>query len=147
MLILVTLLILNMTHLELAYERLLRHFRGRPFNFQEALESLGLKSSYVKNLLSELGKKGWLHSTPDPEEARRVIYRLDLAAAGEVNSENVQSMLGEYMGEYILLVNGRIMDKDNDIQKLLRRALRRHKPGEIYITSAGRPKELVTVGF
>ena len=147
MLILVTLLILNMTHVELAYERLLRRFRGKPFNFQEALESLGLKSSYVKNLLSELGKKGWLHSTPDPAEARRVIYRLDLAAAGEVNSENVQSMLGEYMGEYVLLVNGRIIDKDDDIQRLLRRALKKYKPSEIYITSAGRPKELVTVGF
>ena len=136
-----------MTHVELAYERLLRHFQGRPFNFQEAVECLGLKSSYVKNLLSELGKKAWLHSTPDPAEARRVIYRLDLATAGEVNSENVQSMLGEYMGEYVLLVNGRIMDKDDDIQRLLRRALRKYKRGQIYITSAGRPKELVTVGF
>lgn len=136
-----------MTHLELAYERLFRRFRGRPFSFEEALGSLGLKPGYVKNLLSGLGQKGWLHSTPDPQEARRVVYRLDLAAAGEVNSENVQSMLSEYMGEYVLLVNGRIMDKDKDIQRLLRRGLTKYKPGEIYITSAGRPKELVTVGF
>ena len=45
------------------------------------------------------------------------------------------------------LVNGRIIDKDDDIQRLLRRALKKYKPSEIYITSAGRPKELVTVGF
>jgi len=136
-----------MTYLDDAYGRLLKSLGGRPFRLNEVVEALGLRPGYVKNLLSELGRRGWVSTMPDPTEARRTIYRLDLAAAGEVESVPVQSMLGEHIGEYVLLVNGTIVDKDEDVQRLLRRALRKYKPEQIYITSAGRPKEIVTIGF
>jgi len=136
-----------MSYLESAYGRLLRKFGGKPFSSEEVAEALGLRPGYVKNLLGELKRRNWLSSTRDPREARRVIYRLDLAAASEVNTDPVQSMLGDYIGEYVLLVNGRIVDKGADVQRLLRRALKKYRPEEVYITSAGRPKEVVTVGF
>jgi len=84
-----------MTYVESAYGRLLKRFGGRPFRAEDVEKALGLRAGYVKNLLSELKRKGWISSTPDPEEARRTIYRLDLAAAGEVNASPVQSMLGQ----------------------------------------------------
>jgi len=136
-----------MTYLDETYGRLLKSFGGRPFRSKEVTEALRLRPGYVKNLLSELRKRGWVSAMPDPTEARRTIYRLDLAAAGEVESAPVQSMLGEHIGEYVLLVNGAIVDKDGDVQRLLRRALKKYKPEQIYITSAGRPKEIVTIGF
>jgi len=136
-----------MPYLEAMYENLLRTFGGRPFRSKQVAEALRLKPSYVKNLLSELRRRGWISSMQDPAEARHTIYRLDLAAASEINTGGVQSMLGQYIGEYVLLVNGKIVDKNADIQGLLRRALRKYKPEEIYITNAGRPREIVTVGF
>lgn len=136
-----------MVYLENAYERLLRKFGGRPFRSGEVAEALGLKPSYVKNLLSELKRRNWISSMPDPTEARRTIYRLDLAATSEINASGVRSMLGEYSGEYVLVVNGKIIDKSTDIQRLLRKALKKYKPGQIHITTVGRPKEIVTVGF
>ena len=136
-----------MTYLDDAYGRLLKSFGGRPFRLNDVSKAFGLRPGYVKNLLSGLRRRGWVSTMPDPTEARRTIYRLDLAAAGEVDSTPVQSMLGEHIGEYVLLVNGAIVDKDEDIQRLLRRALKKYKPEQIYITSAGRPKEIVTIGF
>jgi len=136
-----------MTYIDDIYGRLLKSFDGRPFRLKEVTESLRLRPGYVKNLLSELRRRGWVSTMPDPTEARRTIYRLDLAAANEVDSAPVQSMLGEHIGEYVLLINGAIVDKDEDVQRLLRRALKNYKPEQIYITSAGRPKEIVTIGF
>jgi len=136
-----------MTYLDDAYGRLLKIFGGRPFKLGEVIEALGLRPGYVKNLLSELRRRGWVSTMTDPTEARRTIYRLDLASASEVDSAPVQSMLGEHIGEYVLLVNGAIVDKDGDVQRLLRRALKKYKPEQIYITSAGRPKDIVTIGF
>ncbi|MGQ9514451.1 MAG: hypothetical protein ACUVTL_05310 [Thermoproteota archaeon] len=136
-----------MAYLDDAYGRLLKSFGGRSFGSKEVAKALGLRPGYVKNLLSELRRRGWISAMPDPSDARRAIYRLDLAAAGEVDSDLAQSMLGEHIGEYVLLVNGAIVDKDGDVQRLLKRALKRYKPEQIFITSAGRPREIVTIGF
>ncbi|MEM3469928.1 MAG: hypothetical protein QXZ36_04190, partial [Thermoproteota archaeon] len=113
----------------------------------EAAKALGVKPSYMKNLLSELRRKGWLISKPDPNDARRAVYNLDLTVISEMKREGVGSAITSYEGEYVLFVNGRIVDKDYDVQRLIRRALKKYKPGEIYITSVGRPRELVTIGF
>ncbi|MEM3660538.1 MAG: hypothetical protein QXU11_09025 [Thermoproteota archaeon] len=134
-------------YLENAYSRLLRKFGGSPFNIVEAAKALGVKPSYMKNLLSELRRKGWLISKPDPEDARRAVYNLDLTVISEMKREGVGSAISSYEGEYVLFVNGRIVDKDYDVQRLIRRALKKYKPSEIYITSIGRPRELVTIGF
>ncbi|MEM2057537.1 MAG: hypothetical protein QXO76_04720 [Thermoproteota archaeon] len=134
-------------YLENAYSRLLRKFGGSPFNIEEAARALGVKPSYMKNLLSELRRKGWLISKPDPEDARRAVYNLDLTVISEMKREGVGSAISSYEGEYVLFVNGRIVDKDYDVQRLIRRALKKYKPSEIYITSMGRPRELVTIGF
>jgi hypothetical protein len=133
-------------YLENAYTVLLRKFGGRSFRLEEAAKVLGVKPSYMKNLLSELRRRGWLISKPDPNDARRAVYNLDLAVISKMKTE-VGSTISNHKGEYVLLVNGRIVDKDYDIQRLIRRALKKHKPGEIYITSVGRPRELVTIGF
>lgn len=134
-------------YLEKAYSRLLRKFGGSPFHIEEAARALGVKPSYMKNLLSELRRKGWLISKPDPNDARRAVYILDLAVINEMKTEGVGSAISSYEGEYVLFVNGRIVDKDYDVQRLIRRALKKYKPGEIYITSVGRPRGLVTIGF
>ncbi|MEM3956885.1 MAG: hypothetical protein QXO47_01645 [Thermoproteota archaeon] len=134
-------------YLENAYSRLLRKFGGSPFNIEEAAKALGVKPSYMKNLLSELRRKGWLISKPDPNDARRAVYNLDLTVISEMKREGVGSAITSYEGEYVLFVNGRIVDKDYDVQRLIRRALKKYKPSEIYITSMGRPRELVTIGF
>ncbi|MGB9717952.1 MAG: hypothetical protein ACPL4E_05860 [Thermoproteota archaeon] len=133
-------------YLENAYAVILRKFGGGPFRLKEAAEALGVKPSYMKNLLSELRRRGWLISRPDPDDARRAVYNLDLAVISEMKS-GVSSTISNHEGEYILFVNGKMVDKDYDIQRLLRRALKKHKPGEIYITSVGRPRELVAIGF
>ncbi|MCX8183789.1 MAG: MarR family transcriptional regulator [Crenarchaeota archaeon] len=133
-------------YLENAYSGLLRKFGGRPFRLEEAARALGVKPSYMKNLLSELKRRGWLISKPDPEDARRAVYNLDLTFISEMKTE-VGSTITSHEGEYVLFVNGRIVDKDHDVQRLLRRALKKHKPDEIYITNVGRPRELVTIGF
>ncbi|MEM2945387.1 MAG: hypothetical protein QXI87_03460 [Thermoproteota archaeon] len=134
-------------YLENAYSRLLRKFGGSPFHIEEAARALGVKPSYMKNLLSELRRKGWLISKPDPNDARRAVYNLDLTVISEMKREGVGSAISSYEGEYVLFVNGRIVDKDYDVQRLIRRALKKYKPSEIYITSMGRPRELVTIGF
>ncbi|MEM3080072.1 MAG: hypothetical protein QXF21_07155 [Thermoproteota archaeon] len=134
-------------YLENAYSRLLRKFGGSPFHIEEAARALGVKPSYMKNLLSELRRKGWLISKPDPNDARRAVYNLDLTVISEMKREGVGSAISSYEGEYVLFVNGRIVDKDYDVQRLIRRALKKYKPSEIYITSVGRPRELVTIGF
>ncbi len=133
-------------YLENAYAVLLRKFGGRPFHLEEAAKALGVKPSYMKNLLSDLRRRGWLISKPDPNDARRAVYNLDLAVISGMKTE-VDPTISSHEGEYVLLVKGRIVDKDYDVQRLLRRALKKHKPGEIYITSVGRPRELVTIGF
>ncbi len=65
--------------------RKVKRFGGRPFRAEDVEKALDLRAGYVRNLLSELKRKGWLSSTPDLADARRTIYRLDLAAAGEIN--------------------------------------------------------------
>jgi len=130
-----------------AYTALLRKFWGRSFHLEEAAKALGVKPSYMKNLLSELRRKGWLISNPDSNDARRAVYNLDLAAISGMKTEKVGLTISSYEGEYVLFVNGRIVDRDYDIQKLIRRALKRYKPEEIYITNVGRARELVTIGF
>lgn len=133
-------------YLEKAYSRLLRRFGGRPFRLEEAAKALSVKPNYMKNLLSELRRRSWLISKPDSNDARRAVYILDLIAISEMETE-MSSMISNHEGEYVLFVNGRIVDRDYDIQRLIRRALKKHKPNEIYITNIGRPRELVTIGF
>jgi DNA-binding MarR family transcriptional regulator len=134
-------------YLENAYTALLRKFWGRSFHLEEAAKALGVKPSYMKNLLSELRRKGWLISNPDSNDARHAVYNLDLAAISGMKTEKVGSTISSYEGEYVLFVNGRIVDRDYDIQRLIRRALKKYKPEEIYITNVGRARELVTIGF
>jgi DNA-binding MarR family transcriptional regulator len=134
-------------YLENAYMVLLRKFGGKSFCLEEAAKALGVKPSYMKNLLSELRRRGWLISNPDSNDARRAVYNLDLAVISGMKTEKTDSKISSYEGEYVLFVNGRIVDKDHDIQRLIRRALKKYKPEEIYVTNVGKARELVTIGF
>jgi len=134
-------------HLENAYMALLRKFGGRSFHLEEAAKALGVKPSYMKNLLSELRHKGWIISNPGSNDARRAVYNLDLAVISGMKTEKVGLTISSYEGEYVLFINGKIVDKDHDIQRLIRRALKKYKPEEIYVTNVGRARELVTIGF
>lgn len=98
----------------------------------------------MKNLLSELRRRGWLISKPDEND---VLYILDLTFINEMKTCEVRTTISTYEGDYVLFVKGKVVDRDYDIQRLVRRTLKKYKPDEIYITNVGRPRKLVTIGF
>lgn len=57
---------------------LLRNVYGikKKFSFKEAEETLGDDSRIVNLCLSELKKRGWIESEPDPQDSRRKLYSL-----------------------------------------------------------------------
>jgi hypothetical protein len=57
-----------------------------------------------------------------------------------MKTEKVGLTISSYEGEYVLFVNGRIVDKDHDIQRLIRRALKKYKPEENLYNECGEGK-------
>jgi hypothetical protein len=69
----------------------------------------------------------------------------DLAVISGMKIGKKDSKITTYGGEYVLLANGSIVDRI--IQRLIRRALKKYRPEEIYIMNVERPRGHVTIGF
>ena len=136
-----------MAYLETVFLKLLDVFGGGEFKARDVSRKLQLKASYVKNLLSQLRKRGWIITRHDPESRRKRLYRLDLGAIEGARLGAGSRYLSDYRGEYVAFLGGKAVDHDADLQALTRRVLAKYPLDELFITNVGQPKELMRIGL
>lgn len=134
-----------MSYLPETLRKLARRFGAEPFEARDVEKALGLRPGYVRNLMSLLKGRRWIMAKPHPSTRRRRLYTVNYDAVSEATLGG--RLLGVELGEYVAFVNRRVVDHDADLQRLTQRVLRSHRPGEIFITNMGTPKERITIGF
>lgn len=134
--------------------RALTMFRWSPFTVNDLADKVGYSEGYVRNVLSEAVKSGEALTRVVEADKRKKMYRVNLKVVesavlkGGKERERVIEALGltkEYHGEYVVLINGKVIDHDDDLYALSERAFARYNPDEIIVTNVGRPKKMITI--
>ena len=134
-----------MSYVPETLRKLARRFGATPFETIDVEKALGLKRSYVKNLMGQLKARRWITAKPHPSTRRRRVYAINYDAVGEVAVGG--RLLGVELGEYVAFVNHRVIDHDPDLQRLTQRVMKSHRPEQVFITNMGTPKERISIGF
>lgn len=138
------------------YVRLLNTFLIDEFISDDVAERLGFRKGYARNLLSGLMKQGYVSSRPDEKDRRRRLYRLEVKALDEVLSLKPSlekreletlKLFKTYRGEYVAVVNGEVVDHDEDLQALAKRVLLKYPLESLYITCVGTPRRMGILEF
>lgn len=132
----------------------LKIFKWSPFTVNDLADKVGYSEGYVRNILSEAAKSGEVLTQVVEVDKRKRMYRVNLKVVeravlkGGKEKERVIETLGltkEYQGEYVALINGEVIDHDEDLYALSERAFARYKPDEIIVTNVGRPNRIITI--
>ena len=129
-------------------------FGFRFFRARELAERLGYSEGYVKNLISKAVASGKVTSYVSDEDKRVKIYRINPVAIknailrGGREKEGVIEALGlkeKYSGGYVALVEGEVVDHDEDLYALSDRVFASYPPEKIVLTNVGVPKKMITI--
>lgn len=126
------------------------------FTSDDIGERLGFRRGYVTNLVSELMRHGYLSSRTDEKDRRRRLYRLELRVLDEVLSSELSPerkdletlrLFKSYLGEYIAIVDKKVVDHDEDLQALAKRIIGKYPLGALYVTCVGTPRRTSILEF
>jgi len=129
-------------------------FGLRPFKAREFAEKLGYSQGYVKNLISKAVASGEVVSHVSVDDKRVKIYRInpavikDAIMRGGKEKEGIIESLGlkgKYSGGYVALLEGGVVDYDEDLYALSDRVFAEHPAEEIIVTNVGIPRKMITL--
>lgn len=132
------------------YTKMWDAFSISEFTLGEVASRLNIKKSYARNLLSQLISCGYVSSRADSEDKRRRLYRLRVKAFDEVlaskelleREEFELLKFKDYHGEYVAIVDMKVVDHDEDLQALGKRVLVKYPLESLYITCIGTPRRI-----
>jgi len=129
-------------------------FGLRPFKAKEFAEKLGYSQGYVKNLISKAVASGDVVSYVSADDKRVKIYRINPAMikdailrGGKEKEEVIESLglKGKHSGSYVALLEGEVVDYDEDLYALSDRVFAVHPAEKIFVTNVGIPRKMITL--
>jgi len=135
---------------------LLRAFRLHPFALEEATKRLRYSERYLRNVVSSALERGILLSSPAAPDRRRRQYRVswralreEMLKGGEARDRVVHALGLEpgYEGKYVALVDGVVVDFDDDLLALTDRVADRYPAEALLVTNVGEPRQPLTMGL
>jgi len=134
--------------------RALRVFGLRPFKARDFAKRLGYSEGYVRNVISEAVASGEVLAYVSDEDKRAKVYRINLTIIrkailkGGEEKKNIIEALGlegEYSGAYVALLNGEVVDYDDDLYALSDRVFTNYGLDEVVVTNVGIPRRITTM--
>lgn len=133
------------------YMKMWDAFGVSEFTLSDIVSRLDIKKSYARNLLSQLTSRGYVSSRADNADKRRRLYRLRVKAFDDVLASKellargefeLLKLFGSYRGEYVAIVDGKVVDHDEDLQALGKRVLGEYPLKSLYVTCIGTPRKI-----
>ena len=134
--------------------RALRTFGLGPFKARDFAERLGYSEGYVRNVISEAVASGEVLAYVSDEDKRVKVYRINssiirkaILKGGEEKKNIIEALglEGEYSGAYVALLNGEVVDYDDDLYALSGRVFANYGLDEVVVTNVGVPRKIITM--
>ena len=134
--------------------RALRTFGLGPFKARDFAERLGYSEGYVRNVISKAVASGEVLAYVSDEDKRVKVYRINSSIIrkailkGGEKKKNIIEALGlesEYSGAYVALLNGEVVDYDDDLYALSDRVFANYGLDEVVVTNVGVPGKIITM--
>jgi len=134
--------------------RALRVFGLRPFKARDFAKRLGYSEGYVRNVISEAVASGEVLAYVCEEDKRAKVYRINstiirkaILKGGEEKKNIIEALglEGKYSGAYVALLNGEVVDYDDDLYALSDRVFTNYGSDEVVVTNVGIPRKITTM--
>jgi len=134
--------------------RALRAFGLGPFKARDFAKRLGYSEGYVRNVISEAVASGEVLAYISDEDKRAKVYRINstiirkaILKGGEEKKNIIEALglEGKYSGAYVALLNGEVVDYDDDLYALSDRVFTNYGLDEVVVTNVGIPRKITTM--
>ena len=130
-------------------------FKNNSFDYEDIISITGLNKNSARNLISDLMKEGMLISKTSLNDKRKSnfllnwLYIVQKLKKPDKHYTNILKMLGlnESLNKHVLLKNFEIIDQDDNLLTLTRRAWDKIPSDDTVMVTVGFPKDVLTLEF